>query len=246
MKRLCAVLCASLALGLGGCVWNQSSPGPLVAAVLRISILSDGRTAVLDATGSVGEELRFFWDLGDGLFEGDPIIQHVFGIGTFPIRLMVRGRGEVAAGAPGAGRPGDPPGGGAAGDPEWIEDWTYGVVDTAQHNGPTAIIIIYDVGRNHGPQFWSGNLTFHGGVSLVKQGPLSYRWEIVRVDGDGNPIPYSWATEPEYIVSEQATFTRWIPGPSCLDQVPYRYRVTLRVRDANWQEDTAVMYITVI
>ncbi len=247
MKRIvCVILGSSLAFGLGGCLFDQSVPEPPVAAVLRVSILSDGKTAVLDATGSLGEDLHYFWDIGEGLFEGDPILQHEFGVGVYPVRLMVRGRGGNPAGARGGGTPGDLPRGGDHGDAELVEAWTYGVVDTAQHNGPTAIIIIYDFARNHGPGFWGGNLTFHGGASLVKDGPLTYRWEIVRVNDNGDPIPYYWATEVEYIVSEAATFTRWIPGPSCRDPAPYRYRVTLRVRDANWQEDETVMYITVM
>lgn len=244
MRRLGLVLIgAAVAVGLSGCVFVETEPGPLVAAALRVSILSDGRTAVLDARGSVGEELRFFWDLGAGMFEGDPVVQQNFGIGVFPVRLKVVGRGSAVPG--GGGAPGGPPGGGASGV-EFIEAWTYGVVDTAGKNTPTAIIFIHDVGGNHGPTFWSGALTFNGSQSR-SVGALVYRWEIVRVDGSGNPIPYSWATQPEYIVSDKATFKTWLSGPTCAEGEPeaYRYRVTLAVRDPNWQEGTTVVYIEV-
>lgn len=247
MKRIvCVILGSSLAFGLGGCLFDQSVPEPPVVAVLRVSVLSDKKTAVLDATGSIGEDLHYFWDLGEGLFEGDPIIQHEFGIGVYPVRLMVRGRGGDPAGAAGGGTPGDPPRGRGNGDAELVDAWTYGVVDTAAKNTPTAIIFVHDIGGNHGPAFWSGTLTFNGSQSRGASA-LVYRWEIVRVDNNGNPIPYRWATEPEYIVSDKPILKAWLPGPTCEEGEPdaYRYRVTLSVRDANWQEGETVVYIEV-
>lgn len=244
MRRLGLVLIgAAVMVGLGGCDFAVTEPDPPVAAVLRVSILSDGRTAVLDARGSVGEELRFFWDLGAGMFEGDPVVQQNFGIGVFPVRLKVVGRGKAVPG--GGGEAGGPPGGAADGV-EFVEAWTYGVVDTAMKNTPTAIVFIHDVGGNHGPAFWSGTLTFNGSQSRGIS-TLIYRWEIVRVDNNGNPTPYRWATEPEYIVSDKPIFKAWLPGPTCEDGEPdaYRYRVKLAVRDENWQEGETVVHIEV-
>lgn len=244
MRRLGLVfVVAAVMVGLNGCDFVETEPGPAVAAVLRVSILSDGRTAVLDARGSVGEELRFFWDLGAGMFEGDPVIQHNFGIGVFPVRLMVVGRGRTIPGN--GGEPGGPPGT-VSGGTDLIEAWTYGVVDTAGKNTPTAIIFVHDIGGNHGPAFWASTLVFNGSQSRGTS-VLTYRWEIVRVDSAGNPIPYRWASQPEYIVSDKDIFKAYIPGPTCEDGEPYsyRYRVTLSVRDANWQEGTTAVYIEV-
>lgn len=248
MRRLgLALISAAVAVGMGGCVWNATPPKPLVEAVLKISILSDGRTAVLDATRSVGAELRYFWDLGAGLFEGDPIIQRNFGIGVFPVRLKVVGRGAGTPGG-GGGEPGGPPGGGTPSTTEWVESWTYGVVDTALRDGPTAIILVLgiDCGVVNGHQCFAGKLTFRGDLSLVKAGPLTYRWEVVRVDpGTLQPIPYPGYSEPEYIVSDQVEWSTWLWGGACYPVGTFLYRVTLRVRDANWVEDTKVIYIAV-
>ncbi len=83
---------------------------------------------------------------------------------------------------------------------------------------------------------------------------LTYRIEIVRVVSidDPRPIPYPWARdtngdgepdEVEYIVTEDPLYCFYMPGPGGCSGETWTFRVTLRIRDADWNEATVTKFI---
>lgn len=74
---------------------------------------------------------------------------------------------------------------------------------------------------------------------------LTYRIEIVRVTStsDPTPIPYPWASSVEYILTDEPLYCFYIPGPGGCNGETWTFRVTLRIRDKFWREETVTKFI---
>jgi len=248
MRRVFVLLLVLFALGLAGCTGLiDSETGPI--AKLTYTVLPDRKTVIFDASGTVGDRLAFWWDFGDGsgLVRGKPVETHVYAKrGVYGVRLCVE---ELASGS--SGPPGGPPDplhfdvasqGRVDSDGDGLmESWLVAEVNLLEGGLPHANIMIVDFrGRlcsEDEPILPWQKLTFSATGSYSPDGaPLWYKWEIVRIDPEtGNPIPYPWKMEPEFIKREGETFVleHGLPGPVCPETGPgtWTYRVRLYVSD---------------
>lgn len=168
------------------------------------------------------------------------------GPGAYIVTLTVSRSSSGTGGGGGDGCCGPGPGPGNGSDVELETSSEYKVIRFAGCNELVPILFTTTwVGGITTSNFYPGQRVCVNAQESIGE-ELSYRITIVRVESMENPTPvaYPWATEPEYIITENPLYCFHIAGPGGCTGETWIFKVTLRIRDKHWKEATLTKFIT--
>lgn len=262
MKRaLCFLLSAACLFAAAGCGMlfgggggDGGSTGALTAS---FTAQIAGKYKIILKATEIADTYTWTFDDGTTVTGGPEVssVTHTYAdVGIYVVGLVVErtGSGGAGGGAGGGdgGCCGPGPGGGGAGStptpgtPEVAA--SHKIVDLLGGSATLYPVLFFStwVGGYVTDSFYPGQRVCVNAQESKGEG-LTYRIEIVRVVSKDNPtpIPYPWASAVEYILTELPSYCFYIPGPGACTGETWTFRVTLRIRDKNWREDTVTKYI---
>lgn len=260
MKRalgcILAIACLFAAAGCGMLFGGGDTGGSSGGLTAAFTVQIAGKYKIILKALEIAD--TYMWTMDDGTtITGGPeasSVTHTYAdVGIYVVGLVVERAGGGGAGGgagggdgccgpgPGGGGPGTTP---TPGTPEIAA--SHKVVDLLGGSATLYPVLFFStwVGGYVTDSFYPGQrVCVNAQESRGEE--LTYRIEIVRVvsKDDPTPIPYPWATAVEYILTESPSYCWYIAGPGGCTGETWTFRVTLRIRDKHWREETVTRYI---